>query len=210
MQLQTLKANIRETGRKGLTTQTRENGAIPAVVYGGGAAPLSAAVDRKILEKILHAEGGAHAVVQLDFDQAANSSPVLVKALQRHPVSGKLLHVDFFRIRLDERIQTQVAVVLTGRAKGLLDGGVVDQQLREVQIECLAVDIPEHIEVDISDLGLGEGLHVSDLPVPEGVAILSDPNAAVAAIHAPRVVKTAEEEAAGAAEAAGATEAKEA
>lgn len=196
MQLHTLQSQVRATGRKGFTNQVRENGGVPAVIYGGAQSnPVSASVNRKALEKILHTEGGRHAVVQLQFDDMPDyNSPVLIRATQRHPVKGALLHVDFMRIRLDERIQTKVSVVLVGRAKGIIEGGVLDHQLREVDIECLAMEVPEHFEVDITALGLGESIHVSDLKISEGITILTDTDLAIASIHAPRVAKAAEEE----------------
>jgi len=203
MQLITLESTIRETGSKTYRSQTRASGSIPAVIYGNSKDALAIAVNGKTIEKLLHTEGGMHAIVQLNFENAPEcNSPALIKATQRHPVRDNLLHVDFLRIRLDQRIQTQVSVVLTGRAKVIIEGGVVDHQIREVDIECLALEAPDHIEVDISHLGLGESVHVSDLNVAEGVTILTDANLAVASIHAPRVMKTAEEEAAEAAKAA--------
>ncbi|HDP34761.1 MAG TPA: 50S ribosomal protein L25 [Candidatus Hydrogenedentes bacterium] len=211
MQLVTLNAEVRETGRKTFTSRTRAADRIPAVVYGNAADAVAVAVDRKIIEKLLHTEGGIHAVVQLEFDNAPEyNSPALIKATQRDPIRDALLHVDFLRIRLDQRIQTEVAVVLTGRAKGVVEGGIIDHQIREVDIECLALDAPQHLEVDISHLGMGESVHVSDLKVAEGVTILTDANLAIASVHAPRVLKTAEEEAAEAAEAAEAEAAAEA
>lgn len=202
MQLHILKAKPRTTGSKGLNTQARANGNIPAVVYGGEKGSVSAMVDKKSLEKILHTEGGEHALIQLEFDEASDfNTPVIIKAVQHHPVSDKVLHLDFMRIRLDQLIQSPVSLVLTGRAKGVVDGGVIDQQLREVTVECLAIDMPEHIEIDITDLGLGESLHVSDLRVSEKITIVTDPELTIASIHAPRVMKTAEEEAAEATEA---------
>ena len=208
MQLHTLKAKTRTTGRKGMNTDLRVNGSVPSVIYGEGKDSFAIAVDRKALAKIMHTEGGAHALLQLEFDDAAeHNSPAIIKAVQHHPVSDAVLHVDFMRIRLDQRIQSPVTIVLTGRAKGVVDGGVVDHQLREVTVECLALDMPEHIEVDMTDLGMGESIHVSDLKVSESVTIITDPELTIASIHAPRVMKT-EEELAGEAEAEGGEQAE--
>ncbi len=197
MQLITLKTQLRKTGRKAYNAQTRAEDNLPAVVYGDSKDALAIAVDRTEIEKMLKVEGGTHAVVQLECDDAPeHSSPALLKAVQRHPVKDHVLHVDFLRIRLDQRIETQVAVVLTGRSKGVIEGGVIDQQIREVEVECLALDAPQHLEVDISHLEMGDSVHVSDLVVPDNVTILTDPEVAIASVHMPRVVKTAEEEAA--------------
>ena len=99
------------------------------------------------------------------------------------------MHADFLRIRLDERIQTTVSVVLTGQAEGVTLGGVLDHQLREVEVECLALDVPEEFALDITSLQVGDSLHVSDITAVENVTILTDPARAVAAILAPRVVE---------------------
>ena len=203
MQLITIESTLRETGRKAHRATVRAANNVPAVIYGNNIDPIAVAINDKAVEKLLHTEGGVHSVVQLNFESTPeHNSPALIKAVQRHPIKDSLVHVDFMRIRLDQRIQTQVVIVLTGRAKGVLEGGVIDNQIREVDIECLALEVPEHIEVDISHLGLGESIHVSDLQVAEGVTILTDANLAVASVHMPRVVKTAEEEDAEGAEAA--------
>lgn len=198
MQLHTLQAKTRSTGRKGLNTQARVKGDIPSILYGNNAGNITITVDRRSLEKILHTEGGAHALIQLEFEESPETNtPAIVKAIQHHPVNDAVQHVDFLRIRLDERIQSPVSIVLNGRPKGVVEGGVIDHQIREVTVECLALDIPEHIAVDITNLGLGESLHVSALQVPEGVVILTDPSLTIASIHAPRVAKATEETAEG-------------
>lgn len=196
MQLHTLDSKVRSTGRKGMNTEARKDGGIPSVLYGGDADNMNIVVNRRALEKILHQEGGAHALIQLQFAEMAQcDTPAIIKAVQRHPVSDVPQHVDFMRIRLDELIQSPVAILLSGRPKGVIDGGVIDHQLREVMVECLALDIPEHIEIDITNLGMGESIHVSDLQVADNIRIITEPGLAVASIHAPRVVKAAEQEA---------------
>ncbi|MCK5861768.1 MAG: 50S ribosomal protein L25 [Candidatus Hydrogenedentes bacterium] len=210
MKLVTIESTLRETGNKAKRVQTRATGNVPAVIYGNKEEPVSIAVNDKFIEKLLHTEGGAHAIVQLNFENTPDcNTPALIKAVQRHPIRDTLVHIDFLRIRLDQRIQSRVSVVLTGRAKGFLEGGVTDHQLREIEIECLAMEMPDHIEVDITELELGDSIHVSDLEVAEGITILTNAKFAVASIHAPRVLKTEEEEAAEAAEAAETAEGEE-
>lgn len=202
MELITIESTLRETGRKAHRAAVRASHSVPAVMYGNNTAPVAVTINEKAVEKLLHTEGGVHSVVQLNFENTPeHNSPALIKAVQRHPIKDSLVHVDFMRIRLDQRIQTQATIVLKGRAKGVLEGGVIDNQIREVDIECLALEVPEHIEVDISHLGIGESIHISDLQVAEGITILTDGDLAVASVHMPRVVKTAEEEAEGAEEA---------
>ena len=115
----------------------------------------------------------------------------MLKAVQHHPIRGEVLHADFMRIRLDERIQTVVPLVLAGQAKGLVEGGILDHQLRELEIECLALEVPEQITVDVSDLGIGDVIHVADVHVPATVTLLTGTDRAVVAVLAPRVVEEA-------------------
>lgn len=197
MDLQTLKVATRESRNKGAINRLRRGGDVPCVLYGEGKEPLSIQVERRVFEKLLQAGHGLHSLFQLEVeDNPKASSPVLLKSLQHHPVRTEVLHADFLRIRLDKKIQTSIAIVLTGRSKGVLEGGVVDHQLRDLEVECLAMELPESIELDISDLDIGDGLHVSDIAEIKGVTVLTDPERAIVAIHQPRVVKSAEEEAA--------------
>jgi len=134
--------------------------------------------------------GGAHAIVQIEVsDDSGSSSPALLKAVQYHPVRGHVLHADFQRIRLDERIVTLVPLHFFGHCKGLVEGGVLDYQLRELEIECLALEVPEKIDMDITDLGIGDHLYVSSITAPEGVTIVTDVERSVVACHAPRAAK---------------------
>ena len=191
MELRTLKATTRQTVGKEAAGKTRKGGAIPAVLYGGGEPPLSLTVDARQFELLIHhGRSGEHAIVQLDVeDNPAINTPALVKAVQHHPMRGSAVHADFLRIRLDQRITTVVPIRLVGQAPGIIEGGVMDLQLREVEVECLALEVPESIDVDVSELHLNDSFHVAQLKAPEGLAILSDPERTVVAVHTPRVVK---------------------
>lgn len=189
--MQTLKAKTRTLGSGSIKTNMRLEGGVPSVLYGENKEALPIEVNAKAVEKLLRAEGSSFIVLQLDFEDTPEySTPVLLKEIQRHPVKDSLLHMDFMRIRLDERIQLPVPVVLLGRAKGVIDGGLIDQQLREVQIECLAAEVPDQLEVDITDLDIGETVHVANLVVPAGVTVLTEEDYAIASIHAPRVAES--------------------
>ncbi|HRK34843.1 MAG TPA: 50S ribosomal protein L25, partial [Candidatus Hydrogenedentes bacterium] len=189
MQLQSLTASTRVSGTKGKVRQNRVQGNVPGVLYGGGKDPVTLSFNARDFVKLVHA-GGAHAIVQLEVgDDAAASSPALLREVQYHPVRGHIVHADFQRIRLDERITTLVPVHFSGQAKGLVDGGVLDYQLRELEIECLALEVPEHIELDVSGLGIGDHLYVSAVVAPEGVTILTESDRSVIACHAPRATK---------------------
>lgn len=196
MELQELTVTTRDGKGKGPARRVRAQGEVPGVLYGGDGAPVQLRTNARGFHKLLHAAAGEHAIVQLRFDDDSSlDSPAIVKAIQHHPVRGHALHADFMRIRLDEKITTMVQIKFTGNPVGVVNGGVLDVQLREVEIECLALDVPDAIELDISGMDIGDSAHVDALTPPAGVAIVSEPERTIAAVHAPRVAKeTAEGE----------------
>lgn len=190
MELQELRVTTRTAKGKGPTHRVRVQGEVPGVVYGGDHEPVLIQTNARAFKKLLHAAAGEHAIVQLKFDDAPNlDSPALLKEIQHHPVRGEVVHADFLRIRLDEKIATVVPVKLIGNPVGIVNGGVLDVQLREVEVECLALEVPAAIELDISSLDIGDSLHVDALTPPAGVEIITEAERTVAAVHAPRVVK---------------------
>ena len=192
MEVQILRAKKRETGSKGAARQDRLGGSVPVVLYGGGGDPVSLKLDLREFDQLLHGRSGEHAVVRLEVEDSADlNSPALLKAVQHDPINGSILHADFMRIRLDQRITTSVVLSLLGRAVGVTEGGVLDHQLRDIEVECLALEVPETIAVDVSELNIGDSLHVSQVVAPEGVTIVTDPERTIVAVHAPRVVKEA-------------------
>ena len=169
----------------------RRTGRVPAVLYGGEGEPVHFSVDARELR---HALLGSGAVIELALgDQTATA---VVKDQQRDPVRGDAWHIDFVRVRMDVAIQTTVTLDLVGAddAPGTAEGGVLEQQLRELNIEALPGDVPETIEHDASTLDVGATLTVADLSAPSGVTILDDPESVVASITLPRLeVETADE-----------------
>ncbi len=160
--------------------RVRVEGKIPAVVYGAGLESIAVAVDPRIVTKILHSESGHNTIFDLNVEGAP-----LVKAMivdwQHEPLKGKLLHIDFKRIAMDKAMRVSVPVQLTGIANGVKNsGGILDQILREVEIECLPADIPDHIDFDVSGLELYGSIHVSDLPHSGKIKFLDDEHALVA------------------------------
>lgn len=193
MELQTLKARTREKSGKGAAGRLRLSGVIPGVLYGEGQEPLSVETDAKIFTKLVHGRGGEHAIVRLEIeDRPELSSPALVKSLQHHPLRGSITHADFQRISLDKRIRTMVSIVLKGQPKGVIDGGILDHSLREIEVECLALQVPEFIEVNVADMGMGAIIHVEQIVAPENVEIVTESDRTVATVHPPRTVKEAE------------------
>ena len=160
--------------------RVRVEGKIPAVVYGAGMDAVAVTVDPRVVTKILHSEAGHNTIFDLNVEGAD-----LVKAMivdwQHEPIKGKLLHIDFKRIAMDKAMRVSVPVQLTGVPAGVKNsGGILDQVLREVEIECLPSDIPDHIDVDVSNLELYGAIHVSDLPHSGKLKFLDDEHALVA------------------------------
>ena len=171
--------------------RVRVEGKIPAVVYGAGLEAVAVAVDPKVVTRILHSESGHNTIFDLNVEGAPLAKAMIVD-WQHEPIKGKLLHIDFKRIAMDKAMRVSVPVQLIGVPVGVKTaGGVLDQILREVEIECLPADIPGHLDVDVSELELYGAIHVSDLPHSGSIKFLGDENALVA-----HVTEIKEEEAA--------------
>lgn len=184
VQTQTLDLEIRTARKKGGARKLRQMGKIPGIVYGAGEENVLVQVDRKVMEKLareLHGE-----VVVLDLNIGGKVRKGFIKDVQFHPVTGDILHVDFQIVHAGEEVEVTVPVVIVGEAPGVKAGGVLEHLLHEVDIRAPADRIPPHIEVDVSRMEIGDVLHVRDIPVPEGVTLLEDPDEPVVVIHAPR------------------------
>jgi large subunit ribosomal protein L25 len=190
----TLAAVTRNERGKNEARRLRRAGQVPGVLYGGKASGGAAIkMDPKALLDILHSESGINTLIGLSVD-GRTASPVLVKEFQLDPVSNELLHVDFYRPALDRAVTVTVPVTLTGEAAGVKQqGGLVDFVTREVQVECMPSEIPEHIEVDISELRVGDGVRLRDQV--QGVAWkpVSDPDTLLVHVLPPKVDESAEE-----------------
>jgi large subunit ribosomal protein L25 len=148
---------------KNAARRVRVKGKIPAVVYGAAEPAVALEVDPKQIQKILHSETGHNTIFDLEF--SGSKAKVMIVDWQYEPIKGKLIHIDFKRIALDKPIRVEVPIQLTGVAVGVkTQGGILDQMLREVEIECLPGDIPSNISADVSNLTFGMVLRVSDLP----------------------------------------------
>jgi large subunit ribosomal protein L25 len=194
----TLQGVKRGSRGKNEARRQRAAGRLPAVVYGGGD-PLVITVEPKALSRILHSESGANTLITLSVDGEGDSR-VLVKEYQLDPVTRDLLHADFYRVTMDRPITVTVSIVLEGEPKGVKQqGGILDFVQREVDIECLPGDIPEHIEIDVSELMLNEGVRLRDVAKDVKWTPVSDLDTLLAHVVPLRVVA---EEVAPAAEAA--------
>ena len=180
----------REGKGKSFNRKLRQEGRAPGVVYGGGKEPVAVSFDPKILVgKIKESHAGINTLFDLEGDSAVANRTVMVKALQREPIRGAVLHADFFEIDLTERIHVSVPIHLSGSAPGILEGGVIEHALRELELACLPNAIPDEVIGDVSALELGQSLHVADLPLPEGTELVSDPELSVVSVVLPKVVE---------------------
>jgi large subunit ribosomal protein L25 len=177
-----LSITTRDISNSRATRRLRRAGQVPGVLYGGDAEPLAFAVDERELRHALAARG---AVVELQLGDT--TTPAVLKDAQRHPVRGTTLHVDFLRVRLDVAIHSVVALELLGGedAPGTKEGGVLEHVTREVNIEALPTDIPERLELDVSQMQVNDTLYLSAVSAPSGVTILDDPEETVVATLTP-------------------------
>jgi len=187
-----LHVSPREAAGSRQARRLRRTGEIPGVVYGGGEDPLSFAVQERTLR---HALADAGAVMELAL-KGGSSTPVVVKELTRHPVTGATVHIDLLRVRLDVRIEATVQLELTGvdDAPGTTEGGVLEQQLREVTIEALPNDIPDSITHDVGEMEIGDTLTVQALSVPASMTLLNEPETVVATLSPPRLQVESDDE----------------
>jgi large subunit ribosomal protein L25 len=187
-----LHVSPREAAGSRAARRLRRTGEIPGVVYGGGEDPLSFAVQERTLR---HALADAGAVMELTV-QGGGTTPVVVKELIRHPVTNATVHIDLLRVRLDVKIQATVFLELTGvdDAPGTKDGGVLEQQLRELTIEALPNDIPDSLTHDVSEMQIGDTLTVEALTAPAALTLLDDPETVVATLSPPRLQVEADDE----------------
>jgi large subunit ribosomal protein L25 len=170
----------------------RRSGRVPGILYGGEEEPVAFHVDARILRNTL---AHAHAVVELAVD-GSKAQPVMVKELQRHPVRGEILHADLIRIRLDQAVQTTVVLELEGadEAPGVVEGGVLSQEARELNVEALPGDLPDVIRVDVSGMQINETLGLDAVTPPQGVTLLDDPETTVVATITPPTAEPVEQD----------------
>jgi len=176
----TLEAQAREAGSKNDARKVRRGGKIPAVVYGAGKDSLSISVDPRHVQRILNSETGHNTIFDLALTGGEPTKAMIVD-WQYEPIKGHLLHIDLKRIALDKVLRVSVPVTLVGEAAGVKqEGGIMEQMLREVEVECLPGDIPSHIDADVSHLTFGKVLRVSELPHSDKIKFITDENQPVA------------------------------
>jgi large subunit ribosomal protein L25 len=189
-----LEVKPRDDAGSAVARRLRAGGMIPGVLYGGGKKAHPFAVEERELRRVLTGEHGLHAILDVVFDGQKTAHHAVLKDYQLDPVRPKLLHVDLHEVRLDQVIQTQVAVEPVGESPGVKEGGALTLVLREVNVEALPMEVPDRLELDISGMAIGDSLRVSDISAPEGVQLLDDPESVVVTVTPPTKVEEPEVE----------------
>jgi len=179
-----LKVQTRQTNGKGPARRARQEGNIPAVLCGGGSStPIT--INRKEFVRILHTGAGGNALLLVSFEGGEGEKLAIIKDYQTDPLKSELLHADLMEVSADKLIHITIPVHLSGEPKGVKEGGILQHTTRELLVECLPANIPEHITVDASGLVIGSTVHVGDLVMPEGVKPLTESDKVVVTIAAP-------------------------
>jgi len=191
-----LTALLRVERGKGPAGRLRVAGRVPGILYGPGVeGAIALALNTKELEKTLHTHAGGNVLVNLEIAGDKNRT-VMFKEVMRHPLRGTVVHVDLLEVNLNETVEIEVPVHLTGKAAGLAFGGIVQHETRTITILCLPSQIPDSIEVDITPLNVGQSIHVKDIQLAQGLTAVNEPDLTVVAIVSPTAEvapKTAEE-----------------
>ena len=195
MEQRELNVELRTMSGKNGCRKLRSNDLLPGVVYGKGMDAVSVTVKPKELAAAIAGEGGLNHLITLKGGGSLDGSVVIVADLLRGALRGDFRHVDLHKVNLTEKVRVEVAFNLVGTAKGVKDGGMLDFAMHAVEIECLPTQIPEHIDVDVTELTIGHSVHISDLQLPAGVKVLADSRASIVSV----LGKAREEEAAPAA-----------
>lgn len=179
--MKTLKIEKRDKTGKSETKRLRKDGKIPVIIYGHGEKTDHAMVSKKDLKSYLHEH--KEEIIKLGAGKGKN---VVVKEIQYDPITGKPIHIDFMYIHKGEKLKISIPIILDSTPVGVKEGGILEQWVREVEIECLPKDIPDEIRIDVGRLKIGESLHIKDLSVGEGVNILLPPEEAFVSVMPPR------------------------
>lgn len=190
MQQTQMKVEIRTGTGKGISRRLRTAGRIPGVVYGRGMEPVPVVLEPKALAAAIAGEGGLNNLITLQCGGELDQAVVIVADMQRDPLKGITEHVDLHRVNMSEKVRVTVPVSLKGTAIGVKEGGLLDVDTHTLHVECLPGQIPEHIEIDITNIKIGQTLHIQDLVLPAGVKCLDKPTNPIVG-----VLGTAKEEA---------------
>ena len=182
-----LQVQARESRGSASSRRLREEGLIPGVLYGSGDKAHPFSIEERQLRKALTGDHGLHAILDVVLEGQQKAHHAVVKDYQLDPTRARLLHIDLHEVRLDQAIQTNVVIELVGEAAGQKEGGVLSQINREVRVEALPMEVPDHLELDISAMVIGDSLRITDLRVPEGVTLLDDLETVLATVSPPSI-----------------------
>ena len=192
-----LEVQVRDARGSAEVRRLRKEGLIPGVIYGGGNDPAAISVPERTLRKALTGSGGLHAILDVVVDGADGNAarPAILKDYQQDVITGRVTHIDLHQVRLDRPIQASVVIQLMGESAGVKEGGVLSQVTREITVEALPMEIPEHIDADVSEMLVGDTLRLADVRPIEGVTFLDDLEGTVlASVSAPTVFEEPEVE----------------
>jgi large subunit ribosomal protein L25 len=190
-----LQTTVRKTTGNSPARSLRRSGHIPAVLYGPKTDPVLLSVNIKDLEQVFKQGNVSQVILNLVIQNGEKiTKAAMIKELQTHPISGNFIHIDFYEIDMKRKIKVMVPVITKGHAVGVENGGMLDIVRRELELLCLPGDIPEAIMIDISDLDIGDAIHIEDIPLGENIEILVDVNFTVVTVLTPKAEEEVEEE----------------
>jgi len=180
----TLEVSRREKTGKEVAKKLRRDGKIPAIVYGGHREPVAVSVDLKtVSELVKKSEHGVRSIFLLQLAGSDQKRHAMIKEITINPISRKMIHIDFVRVIMDEKVRVVVPIHIQGTAKGVKEGGLLDWQVRELHIECLPGQIPDSIDLDVTELAFNHFYRISDLEIADGLRVLDDVERVVASVH---------------------------
>ena len=182
-----IQVDAREAGSKQKARRLRRGGKIPGILYGPKTQPVLLEIDTKDFSSRVADLEGSHLVRLKSTSSDLADRVALVKDVQYHPISGDVVHTDLYEVDLTERIQVGVPLHFVGKAEGVVRGGILQPVVREIEVECLPLDIPEFFNVEVSGLDIGDSVHVEDLPMPAGVTAIYESNFALVTVVPPTV-----------------------
>jgi large subunit ribosomal protein L25 len=182
-----IQVEARDKQRKRDARRLLRDGKIPAILYGPKMTTVTLALDKKEFSRRVAGLQGSHLVRLKSASATLAEKVALVKDMQFHPISGEVIHADFYEVDLSAKIQVHVPLHFVGKAVGIVNGGVLQPILREIEVECLPLDIPEFFNVDVTALDIGDSVHIEDLQMPDGVVSVAEDNLALVAVVPPTV-----------------------
>lgn len=182
-----IQVEARETGSKHKARRLRRSGKIPGILYGPKVQPVALELNTKEFSTRVAGLEGSHLVRLKSGSSALADKVALVKDMQYHPITGDVIHADFYEVDLTAKIQVRVPLHFVGKAAGVVRGGILQPVLREIEVECLPLDIPQFFNVEVSELDIGDSVHVESLPMPEGVTAVYESNFTLVTVVPPTV-----------------------